>query len=77
MYGDILRMLVIQAGQMNPSAISSSIPITAVHLREASNYADWLNILRQILTGIAQVYVVLDAIYCLSCPITAHIGRRE
>jgi len=54
-------MLVIQAIQMNPSAISGPAPITAVHLREASNEADWLNILKRALTGIARVYIVIDA----------------
>jgi hypothetical protein len=60
-YGDILRMLVIQSIQMNPSAISGPTPITAVQLREASNETDWLNILKRALTGIAQVYIVIDA----------------
>jgi len=60
-YRDILRMLVIQAIQMNPSAISGPTPITAVHLREANNEADWLSILKRALTGIAQVYIVIDA----------------
>jgi hypothetical protein len=60
-YRDILRMLVMQAIQMNPSAILGPTPITAVHLREASNEADWLSILKRALTGIAQVYIVIDA----------------
>jgi hypothetical protein len=60
-YRDILRMLVIQAIQMNPSAISGPTPITAVHLREANNEADLLSILKRALTGIAQVYIVIDA----------------
>lgn len=60
-YTDILRMLVIQAIQMNPSSISGPTPITAVHLREASDEADWLSILKRALTSIAQVYIVIDA----------------
>ena len=60
-YVDILRMLVIQAIQINPGAISGTTPITAIHLREASNAIDWLNILKRALTGIPQVYIVIDA----------------
>lgn len=46
---------------MNPSAISGPTPIIAVHLREASNESEWLNILKRALAGIAQVYIVIDA----------------
>ena len=60
-FEDLLRMLVIQAIQINPSAVSGPTPITAVHLREASSAADWLNILKRALTGMTQVYLVIDS----------------
>jgi hypothetical protein len=46
---------------MNPSAISGPTLITAVHLREVNNKADLLSILKRALTGIAQVYIVINA----------------
>ncbi|KAK0120267.1 hypothetical protein ONS95_011673 [Cadophora gregata] len=42
---DILRVLVSQALQINPSATSSSNPVTAVHLMEAVDEDDWFRLL--------------------------------
>jgi hypothetical protein len=59
---DVLRMLVIQALQVNPGAsLNDSHPITMIHLREAADEDDWLKILSRALSGIAQVYLVLDS----------------
>jgi hypothetical protein len=59
---DLLRMLVIQALQINPDVMTDAkYPISLTQLREASNEEDWLSILNRALTGIRQIYVVIDA----------------
>jgi hypothetical protein len=59
---DILRMLVIQALQINPKALTSNVhPITMSHLREAVDERDWLMILNRAIAGLPFVYIVLDA----------------
>lgn len=61
-YMDILQMLVVQALQINPSALSGSPPpINIVHFREASNEDDWLTLLNRALLGLPCVYIILDA----------------
>jgi hypothetical protein len=59
---DILRMLVIQSLQINPTALTSKThPLTMSHFREAVNEEDWLNILNRALVSVPYVYIVLDA----------------
>jgi hypothetical protein len=59
---DILRMLVIQALQINPKCLTSSLySITMTHLREAADEKDWLNLLNRAVAGLSFVYIVLDA----------------
>lgn len=59
---DILRMLVLQALQINPDALTvGSNPVTMTHLREAVDEAGWLSILNRALQGVQQIYIVLDA----------------
>jgi hypothetical protein len=59
---DILRMLVIQALQINPKCLTSSLySITMTHLREAVDEKDWLNLLNRAIAGLPFVYIVLDA----------------
>lgn len=59
---DILRMLVIQALQINPKCLTSSLySITMTHLREAVDEKDWLNLLNRAVAGLSFVYIVLDA----------------
>ena len=60
-YIDILRMFVMQALQINPSATSSASPITSVHLREAASEEDWLKLLGRALDGIVEIYIVIDS----------------
>lgn len=65
---DILRMLVLQAFQMNHSLLSGhrgsgkpiSHPVTLSHLREASSLNDWLNILKQVLMNVPRIFILLD-----------------
>lgn len=58
---DILRMLVLQALQINPSSTCSACPITVAHMREAVGQEDWAKLLGRALDGIPDVYVVIDA----------------
>lgn len=58
---DILRMLVLQALQINPSSTSSACPITVVHMREAVDQEDWAKLLGRALDNVPDVYVVIDA----------------
>ncbi|KAH7346226.1 hypothetical protein BKA65DRAFT_551153 [Rhexocercosporidium sp. MPI-PUGE-AT-0058] len=58
---DILRILVTQALQINPSATSSSNPVTAVHLKEAADEEDWCRLLGRALYGIPEINVVIDS----------------
>ena len=58
---DILRMLVLQALQINSSAlVKTAFPITLPQMREASTEQDWLNLLRQALRGLNRVFIALD-----------------
>jgi hypothetical protein len=59
---DILRILVIQALQINPKALTSNLyPISVTHLREAVDERDWLVLLNRAIAGLPFVYIVLDA----------------
>ncbi|ORX99892.1 hypothetical protein BCR34DRAFT_606474 [Clohesyomyces aquaticus] len=59
---DMLRMLVIQAIQVNPSALQKGVnPITVAHLREAASEEDWLAMLDRALVDVTQVYIVIDS----------------
>jgi hypothetical protein len=59
---DILRMLVLQALQIHPNALTMGPnPITMTNLREAVDEAGWLSILNRALQGVQQIYIVLDA----------------
>lgn len=50
---DILRMLVLQALQINPDALTmGSNPITMTRLREVVDEVDWLLILNRALQGV-------------------------
>lgn len=64
---DILRMLVLQAIQMNLSQHNgrgslkrTTHPITLAHLREAASLDDWLKILEQALKNVPRIFVLLD-----------------
>ncbi|MCJ1423674.1 hypothetical protein MMC29_001558 [Sticta canariensis] len=57
----VLRMLVFQAIQLNPQALTDgSHPLILKHLREAASEDDWLLILGRALLGIVRVFIVLD-----------------
>jgi hypothetical protein len=59
---DVLRMLVLQALQINPQALNrDSYRLSVAQFREASTEEDWLAILNQALQGLPQVYIILDA----------------
>lgn len=61
-YIDVLRMLFMQALQLNPSALTSpNHPISVTAIREAVCEADWLELLNRALRGIPCAYIVLDA----------------
>lgn len=58
---DVLKILVLQAIQLNPQALTDgSHPLTLKHLREADSEEAWLLILRRTLHGIVRVFIVLD-----------------
>lgn len=58
---DLLRMLVLQALQINSAKlIKRAFPITLPQMREASTQSDWLNLLQQALSGLDRVFVALD-----------------
>ncbi|CAD6593390.1 MAG: hypothetical protein ASARMPREDX12_007126 [Alectoria sarmentosa] len=58
---DILRMLVLQALQMNPQAMAQgSHPITMAGIREAATATDWLEILARALQGVPRIFIALD-----------------
>ncbi|KAL9594283.1 MAG: hypothetical protein Q9219_007123, partial [cf. Caloplaca sp. 3 TL-2023] len=58
---DLLRMLVLQALQVNCSALmKAGFPITLPQMREASTQRDRLNLLKQALSGINHVFIALD-----------------
>lgn len=59
---DILRMLVLQALQINPHVLArGSHPITVAHMREAATEQEWLDILARALQGIGRVFLALDS----------------
>lgn len=58
---DVIRALLYQALQLNPSAIANSYPITMEHLREAAGLGDWLLLLKQALQGLATAFILFDA----------------
>ncbi|KIW46704.1 uncharacterized protein PV06_02352 [Exophiala oligosperma] len=67
---DVLRVLVLQALQMNPSSLTGHgypgagagplHPVTLSHLREAASPEDWLRILERTLKDVLRVFIVLD-----------------
>lgn len=59
---DVLRMLVLQALQMNPRVLAQGPnPITFTHMREAASAADWLCILARALHGLPRIFIALDS----------------
>lgn len=59
---DVLRMLFMQALQIDPSALTrKDYPVTSASLREAVSESDWLCLLNRVLRGIPHVYIVIDA----------------
>ena len=59
---DVLRMLVLQALQMNPRVLAPGPkPITFTHMREAASAADWLRILARALQGLPRIFIALDS----------------
>jgi hypothetical protein len=58
---DILRTLVLHALEVNSNAlVSTTFPITLPSLRAASSQADWLSILDRSLSGLEEVYIIID-----------------
>ncbi|KAL8711946.1 MAG: hypothetical protein Q9220_003642 [cf. Caloplaca sp. 1 TL-2023] len=58
---DLLRMLVLQALQINASRlISTHFPITTLHIQEASTQRDWLSLLQQATQGLDRIFIALD-----------------
>lgn len=58
----ILRMLLTQALQLNPSSRSRPASFsTSAQINSASTDKDWLQLLRQALTGIPRIFVAIDA----------------
>ena len=64
---DILRMLVLQALQINLSSLNdrgslirTSNPIMLSHLREAASLEDWFKILEQALKNVPRIFILLD-----------------
>ena len=58
---DILRMLALQALQINPQAVAQgSHPITMAGIREAATETDWLEIVARALQGIPRIFIALD-----------------
>ena len=59
---DILRMLVLQALQMNPQAMAQGpFPVTMAGIREAATVSDWLQILARALQGVSRIFIALDS----------------
>jgi hypothetical protein len=59
---DILKILLLQALQINPAALTSgSHPMTMIHFREAVNEEDWRALLARAMNGIQKVYIILDS----------------
>ena len=58
---DLVRMLVFQALESNPGALSIGInPLTMSHLREATNLQDWIRILGRVLYQLPRIFILLD-----------------
>ncbi|MCJ1394412.1 hypothetical protein MMC18_007290 [Xylographa bjoerkii] len=58
---DILRILVLQALQLNPRAlVCDSHPITLAHMREAATIREWLSILARPLRYVPRIFIALD-----------------
>jgi hypothetical protein len=58
---DILRTLVLHALEINSNSLASnSFPITLPSLRAASSQSDWLSILNRALSGLEEVYIIID-----------------
>jgi hypothetical protein len=58
---DILRILVLHALEINSEGLASQrYPITLTSLRAASTQEDWLSILDRALTGLEEVYIIVD-----------------
>ncbi|KAH0547671.1 hypothetical protein FGG08_000160 [Glutinoglossum americanum] len=59
---DVLRILVLQILKINPEVIlNKASPITAARFQCARTEAQWLELLETCLTGLDQIYVVIDA----------------
>lgn len=59
---DILRILVLQALQLNPAALDQGAhTITAINLREAVDEKDWLLLLARSLISVPRIYIVIDS----------------
>ena len=59
---DILRMLVLQALQINPQAMARGPhPVTMAGMREAATEKDWLEILARALQGVPRIFIALDS----------------
>ncbi|KAN0116708.1 hypothetical protein V8E51_002685 [Hyaloscypha variabilis] len=58
---DIIRTLVLHALAINSNALAlTTFPITLPSLRAASSQSDWLSILNRSLTGLEEVYIIID-----------------
>lgn len=58
---DILRFLVMHALEINSDALAlTSFPVTLPSLRAASSQSDWLSILNRALSGLEEVYIIID-----------------
>ena len=57
---DILRLLVLQALDLNPATLASDHPLTLSHLRAAASQTEWLQILDRALYGLKEIYIVVD-----------------
>jgi hypothetical protein len=58
---DIVRTLVLHALEINSNAlVSTTFPITLPSLRAASSQRDWLSILSRSLSGLEEVYIIID-----------------
>lgn len=58
---DIIRILVLHALEINGNAlISNAFPVTLPSLRAASTQSDWLSILNRALSGLEEVYIIID-----------------
>lgn len=59
---DVLKQLVLQALQLNHSLLSEqSISLNAAQFQSAMTEADWFKLLGLVLTGLQNIYIVVDA----------------